>query len=138
MPKIKKSLKLILPFLALLLLPAVAFAQNCTGNCVQSGLTGIRSIFPSGGLANSQNPIQLIGFVISLLLTVAGAIAVVFVIIGGFMYITAAGNEEQAEKGRKALTNAIIGIIIVILSYVIINVTVNFVSGGFSLFGFSF
>lgn len=62
------------------------------------------------------------------MLEVAGAIAVLFVIIGGFWYITSAGNEEQAEKGQKTVTNAIIGVIVVVLSYVIITVIANFVS----------
>ena len=48
--------------------------------------------------------------------------------IGGFWYITSAGNEETAEKGRATAINAIIGIIIIILSYVIISVVSNFVA----------
>ena len=62
------------------------------------------------------------------MLLFAGAIAVVFVIIGGYQYLTSAGNEESAEKGQKTLTNAIIGVVVVVLAYVIINVIVNLVS----------
>ena len=51
-----------------------------------------------------------------------------FLIIGGFWYITAAGNEETAEKGKGTVINAIIGIVIIILSYVIINVVSTLVS----------
>ncbi|MCL5775237.1 MAG: hypothetical protein M1333_03440, partial [Patescibacteria group bacterium] len=54
-----------------------------------------------------------------------GVIAVVFIIVGGYMYLTSAGNEEAAEKGRKVLTNAIIGLIIIILSAAIIRIVVN-------------
>ncbi len=57
-------------------------------------------------------------------------IAVLFLIIGGFWYITSAGNEETAAKGKSTVINAIIGIVIIILSYVIINVVSNLVSGG--------
>ncbi len=117
------------PLLALLLAPAYAAAQN---NAVQGGLqtSGLQSLFGySGtGLSGSQNLVQFIGSIINLLLTFAGAIAIVFVIIGGYWYITSGGNEEQAEKGQKTLTNAIIGVVVVILSYVIINVIVNLVS----------
>jgi len=132
-----KFFKIALVSAALSIVPALALAQGtCVGDCVRTGLGGIRSIFPMTGIGASQNPIQFIGAIISLMLTIAGAIAVVFVIIGGFMYVTSAGNEEQAEKGRKTLTNAIIGVVIVILAYVIVNVTVNFVSGGVGIFGF--
>ena len=70
----------------------------------------------------------LIRIVINWLLGIAFGIAVLFLIIGGFWYITSAGNEETAEKGRGTAINAIIGIIIIILSYVIINVVAGLVS----------
>jgi uncharacterized membrane protein YwzB len=64
----------------------------------------------------------LIKTVINWLLGIAFGVAVLFLIIGGFWYITSAGNEETAEKGKGTAINAIIGIVIIILSYVIINV----------------
>ena len=64
----------------------------------------------------------LIRNIINIILGVAGLVSVLFVIIGGFRYITSAGNEEQAEAGKKTLQNAIIGIIIVVLSFVIVSV----------------
>jgi hypothetical protein len=70
----------------------------------------------------------LIKIVINWLLGIAFAVAVLFLIIGGFWYITSAGNEETAEKGKGTAVNAIIGIVIIIMSYVIINVISNLVS----------
>jgi Type IV secretion system pilin len=66
--------------------------------------------------------------IINWLLGIAFGIAVLFLIIGGFWYITSAGNEETAEKGKSTAINAIIGIIIIILSYVIVNVVSSLVS----------
>ncbi|OGE74005.1 MAG: hypothetical protein A3I07_03765 [Candidatus Doudnabacteria bacterium RIFCSPLOWO2_02_FULL_42_9] len=60
--------------------------------------------------------------IINIALTVAGLIAVLFLIIGGFRYITSAGNEETAENAKKIIINAIIGIVIIILSFVIVRV----------------
>ncbi len=71
---------------------------------------------------------QLISTVIRWMLGIAFGIAVLFLIIGGFWYITSAGNEETAEKGKNTAINAIIGIIIIILSYVIVSVVSNLVS----------
>ena len=70
----------------------------------------------------------LIKTVINWLLGIAFGVAVLFLIIGGFWYITSAGNEETSEKGRKTAINAIIGIVIIILSYVIVNVIATLVS----------
>ena len=117
-----KYLLLSLPLLA----PAVAFAQSSVNQGLN--LPGLNVLFGSG-LAQEKTLPYLIVNVIQLMLLFAGIIAVLFIIVGGFWYITSAGNEEQSEKGRKALTNAIIGIIIIVMSYAIISVVQNTVGG---------
>lgn len=82
----------------------------------------------NSGLRCANTLTEFISGVIEILLSFAGSLAVLFVIIGGFIYITSAGNEERAEKGKKTLVNAIIGIVVIIMSYVIINVIINLVS----------
>ena len=88
---------------------------------------------PTTGM-NCQNTSVngLIRTVINWLLAIAFGLAVLFLIIGGFWYITSAGNEETAEKGKSTAINAIIGIIVIILSYVIINVVSGMVSNSSS------
>lgn len=118
---------------SVLLAPLVAWAQND----VRSGLSRISDLFlGSIGSDPQQDIVSVVGDVIAILLFIAGAIAVLFVIIGGFQYVTSGGNEESAKKGKKTLTNAIIGIVIIILAYAIINVVVNTVGRGcFGIFG---
>lgn len=127
MNELKKNfLKIsIAPFL--FFLPLVVYA-----NAIQDGLnsSGLRDVFGTGGLNAAGDVNGLIRIVVFVLLGISGAIAVVFVIIGGFQYLTSGGNEEAAEKGKKTLINAIIGTVIIIMAYVIINVIVNLVSGG--------
>ncbi len=55
-------------------------------------------------------------------------IAVVMLVFGGFRYMTSAGNEEMAGKGKKTIINALIGIVVIILSYVIVSVISRTVS----------
>lgn len=78
---------------------------------------------------------SLIRTVINWLLGIAFGLAILFLIIGGFWYLTSAGNEETAEKGKGTVINAIIGIVIIILSYVIVNVVANLVSNSNSTTG---
>jgi amino acid transporter len=81
------------------------------------------------GLRRDETSInQLITTVINWLLGIAFGIAVLFLVIGGFWYITSAGNEETAEKGRNTAINALIGIVIIILSYVAVQVVSRLVS----------
>lgn len=83
---------------------------------------------PSSSGTGLPNDTSLSGFImkiINIALTIAGLIAVLFLIIGGFRYITSAGNEETAEQAKKIITNAIIGIVVIILSFVIVRVISN-------------
>lgn len=64
---------------------------------------------------------KIITGAISWLLIIAGAVAVIYLIYGGLLYITAGGDAEKATKGRTALINAIIGIVIIALAFVIVS-----------------
>ncbi|MBI5530694.1 MAG: hypothetical protein HY918_04310 [Candidatus Doudnabacteria bacterium] len=67
----------------------------------------------------------LLLWVIQLLLVMSGIVAVLFVMLGGVWYLTAAGNDEQAEKGKKTLINAIIGLVVILLAATIVRVVSN-------------
>jgi len=113
--------------LALLAMPLLASAQGA----VQDGLnnSGLRSYFGFSGLNSATSLSELIVGIVNIMLLFAGSVAVIFVIVGGYQYVTSGGNEEQAEKGRKTLVNSIIGIVIIVLAYVVINVISNLVGG---------
>ncbi len=117
------------------------FAQNATGTVNQNGSCGtgftyvnglcvLNSQFSKDSIANTGTIFELITKVLKIMLTLAGALAVVWLVIGGYQYITAGGNDEQAEKGRKTLLNATIGVVVVIMAYALINVVVNLVANG--------
>ncbi len=66
-----------------------------------------------------------IATVIELLLKFSAVVAVLFLMIGGFWYLTSAGNEEQSEKGRKTITSAAIGLVVILMAYAIVRITAN-------------
>lgn len=63
---------------------------------------------------------QLIITILNYVLGISGLVAVVFLIIGGFSYITAQGNEEQTKKATSTLLNAVIGLIIIFAAFAIV------------------
>ncbi len=71
--------------------------------------------------------------VINAAIIIAGSVAVLFLIVGGFWYLTSAGNEEQAEKGKKTAVNAILGLVVIIMSFAIIKIIVSLLTGGSSV-----
>lgn len=68
---------------------------------------------------------EIIMWAIQLILSLTGIVAVAFLVYGGFVYMTSGGNEDNAERGKKTVTNAIIGLVIIILSYSIVTVVIN-------------
>lgn len=62
---------------------------------------------------------QLIGDIIQVILSFIGVIFLVLMIYGGYIWMLAAGNEQQVEKAKKLITAAVIGLIIVLASFAI-------------------
>ena len=50
---------------------------------------------------------------------ISGAVFFALFVYGGFMWMTARGNTQQAEKAKTILTNTIIGLVIVLTAYAI-------------------
>jgi hypothetical protein len=55
---------------------------------------------------------------------VAAAVAAVMMMVGGFMYLSSFGSAEGVKKGKKYITNALIGLIITATAYTILQ-TIN-------------
>lgn len=64
-----------------------------------------------------SNIATLINYFLGLL----GLVAVAFLIYAGILMVTAGGAEEQIGKAKKIITYAVIGIVIILLSYTIVT-----------------
>jgi TRAP-type C4-dicarboxylate transport system permease small subunit len=64
---------------------------------------------PAYGLTNLSDVFHKI---INLLLLIVAVAAVVGIIIGGYQYITSAGNPDQASKGRTTVFASLIALVI--------------------------
>jgi hypothetical protein len=100
---------------------SIAFAQAPPG--VQD--TAIAAGLPALG---ASSPIAFVGKIVNTLLGFVGAVAVALIILAGFRWMTSAGNEEQIREAKSLMRNAIIGLAIVLLAYIITVFTVNSLS----------
>lgn len=100
------------PFLMALFYANNAFAQ---GTAFFEQEAGIPTAAAPGTLG--QNITTIINYFLGLL----GLIAVAFLIYAGILMVTAGGNEEQVAKARKIIMYAVIGIVIILLSYTIVT-----------------
>jgi len=100
--------------LAIILTPALAFAQPDFGTGYLGGST-----LPSTDVRTVA--VNLI----NVLLGVLGIIFLLLVLYGGFLWMTAGGNDEAAQKGRKIIGNGIIGLIVIFVAFAITTFVFN-------------
>ena len=91
-------------FLSTILFPYITFAEKLGENTTDT------------------SPQEFVMRIVDFVIIFAGALAVLFIMIGGLQYITSMGNEEKTTIAKRTLLYAIIGLLIVILSLTIINV----------------
>lgn len=84
---------------------ATTFSLEDVGNVVGLGTADLK--------ATVFNIIQWV-------LSILGLMAVTFIIYGGFVWLTAAGNEEKIEKAKKIIGSAVVGLIIVLMAWAIV------------------
>jgi hypothetical protein len=64
--------------------------------------------------------------VTNFLIAMAGVFAVYEIVMAGFYMVISAGNEEAITKRKEQITSAVIGLVLVMMSYMFINTVVNF------------
>lgn len=79
------------------------------GSCVQDGVATLRCL-----------PI-VIKNVIQWALIFAGVIALFLIIYSGFKFVTSKGDPQEVDGAKKTLTYAIVGLILILLSFAILN-----------------
>jgi len=92
--------------------PASGASNGCAG--VATGLGGIGTNVPS-----------FVKSLFGILLSLAGAIAVLLIIISGYRLMASQGNPEKAQQAKEQLTAAIVGLLFIIFSLVILE-TIGF------------
>ena len=110
-------MKKILYILLAYLLPIPVFAADL-------GLSKATSIGLKGDL------VGMIATIIKTGLTLVGAVALAMVVYGGFLYISAAGDESQIKKAKTVLIYAIIGIIVIGIAYALVAFVIGAFNGG--------
>lgn len=116
----KKLTALILPALSLTVVPQ-AFAAISVNAC------------PGGSFSplclNANQLGTVIANAINFLFVVAALLALGFLILGGIKWLTSQGEKEGINKARETIVAAVVGLIIIFLSYLIVNFILNLFVG---------
>ncbi|MBU1089304.1 pilin [Patescibacteria group bacterium] len=63
---------------------------------------------------------SFLGGVIDLLIKMVGVAAIVFLVIGGFRLVVAAGNDNEIQKAKSMIQYAVVGLVAALLAYIIV------------------
>ena len=95
---------------------------------------------PTWSDPNGQDPAQLgdlevvFARVLTVALSLAGIAFFVMILIGGYRYLTAGDNPKNAEAAQKTLTFAVVGFVLVVASWLIIQIIEEFTGLNLSVF----
>ena len=67
--------------------------------------------------------------IINLIIGIVGLLAVIFIIIGAFQFTTSAGDARKTQQAKNTITYAIIGLVIALLAYAIVNFVLSKIFG---------
>jgi uncharacterized membrane protein len=73
---------------------------------------------------------SLVSNIVSILSIVSGAASVIVIVIAGIMYTTSAGNEKRITTAKDAILYAVVGLIISLLAFAIVNFVITGVTTG--------
>ncbi|MFZ5391262.1 MAG: Mbov_0395 family pilin-like conjugal transfer protein [Patescibacteria group bacterium] len=96
-------------------LPAMALAQTNFGldNLEQDVNLGNRDL------------VETIAQIINVVLGFLGVVAVIIILMGGFKWMTAAGNEEKVGEAKKLLGAGVVGLVIILAAFAIASFIIN-------------
>ncbi|HCC22645.1 TPA: hypothetical protein DF272_00495 [Candidatus Falkowbacteria bacterium] len=114
----KISIFLMMAVMAVVLvLPVVVAAQS-------GDVFGVNAVGSELALG-SKDIRETVGSIINVALGFLGVVAIVIVLIGGFKYMTAGGDETKVGTARKYIISGIIGLAIILSAYAITTFVIS-------------
>lgn len=102
---------------------AVDIFQQCQGSAKN---TDVCQDVGTQANNNSNNPIiRILKAALEIVSWVAGIAAIILILISGMKFITAGGGAEGAKSAKGHLTNAIIGIVVLVIAQGILALAIS-------------
>jgi hypothetical protein len=124
----KKIIVTALTVFSLIVVPAFGLVLNANAQSNAANLFGgnglEENIQGSTGLGNAD-PREMAARVINIILGFLGIIAVVIILLAGFKWMTAAGNEDKVSEAKKLMGAGVIGLIIILMAFGIAQFVIN-------------
>ncbi|MDO8509873.1 MAG: pilin [bacterium] len=131
-------------------LDEASLKTGCTGICTISTEKPLKCFDPkpaTGGTGSSDpnlqtvtldNPLNIkdtelttiLGNAVKAALGIMGGLVLLMIVWGGFTWLTGMGNPEKIKAGTNTITWAVLGAVVVLGSYFLLNLVLKALSGG--------
>lgn len=98
-----------------------ATVAQAQGNAAQEMLSGAGTT----GQEDGPEVESSITKIVNILLFLLGVVAVIAIIVGGIMYAVSSGDAGRAKAAKDTIMYAVIGLIVAILAYAIVNFVIS-------------
>jgi hypothetical protein len=117
----KKNIIALIFILSLFCFSEIAFAAECKADPKTGELPKPGSVCLDNPLGDKVDATEIIGGVIRVSLGILGSVSLLMLVWGGFQWLTSAGNTEKIEKGTNTMIWAVIGVLVVLSSYILVS-----------------
>lgn len=114
--------------------PCIPETNNITGICHcalptqtappgNSTTTGAVGCIPTAiGCIDVSGPSVFVNTILNLAIGLAGGIAILLIIFGGFQILASSGNPEKVSAGKEMITSAIAGLLLIVFAIFILRI----------------
>lgn len=103
-------------------------AVNCPSGSVQSTANSLAECnLPTEG--TNESLMSRVTKIINVVLAALGIVAVVVIIIGGISFVTSQGDSSKVTKARNTILYGVVGLVIALLAYAIVNFVLKGIFG---------
>lgn len=108
------------------LLPVTAAAQTESPILARlrllASFAGFRTTNLPVGASGLQRVAEIVGLLLNVLLAFLGVMFLILIIVAGLRWMTARGDEQQVEQSKTTIKNALLGLLVVVGAYAIVNI----------------
>lgn len=80
-------------------------------------------------VSNARSAADILLSVLNFLLGIVGTLSIIMLVVGGVMFLTAAGSQDRITTGKKIVTYALLGVVVALASLVIVRQLAAFFAG---------
>ena len=101
----------------------------CADGTQQDSITECTEWSDSKGIAKNDNLMSTLTTIINVVVGVVGFVAVAMIVMGGISFATSQGDASKTTKARNTILYGVVGLVVALLAFAIVNFVLGAVFG---------